>query len=149
MTRDGTVGRSDATERSLPLHWDIDPARVMRPRFADSIRASSPSGLHEQAGHMKRLLCGTLHFLLPGGGHPHMKRREFIKRLGRRGIVLIIGAFLVGRCILAFADLYAEGPNKSCFTAGFWHSQWPKWIGCAIAAHENLAAGLISWAVAL
>src|SRR5262249_33781693 len=52
MTRDGTVGRSDATERSLPFHWDIDPARVMRPRFADSIRASSPSGLREQAGHM-------------------------------------------------------------------------------------------------
>src|SRR5439155_18979051 len=52
MTRDGTVGRSDATERSLPLHWDIEPARVMRPRFADSIRASSPSGLREQAGHM-------------------------------------------------------------------------------------------------
>src|SRR5262249_37589370 len=52
MTRDGTVGRSDATERSLPLHWDMDPARVMRPRFADSIRASSPSGLREQAGHM-------------------------------------------------------------------------------------------------
>jgi hypothetical protein len=52
MTRDGTVGRSDATERSLPSHWDIDPARVMRPRFADSIRASSPSGLREQAGHM-------------------------------------------------------------------------------------------------
>jgi hypothetical protein len=40
MTRDGTVGRSDATERSLPLHWDIDPARMMRPRFADSIRSS-------------------------------------------------------------------------------------------------------------
>jgi hypothetical protein len=52
MTRDGTVGRSDATERSLPFHWDIDPARMMRPRFADSIRASSPSGLREQAGHM-------------------------------------------------------------------------------------------------
>jgi ABC-type uncharacterized transport system substrate-binding protein len=27
-------------------------------------------------------LCGTLHFLLPGGGHPHMKRREFITLLG-------------------------------------------------------------------
>src|SRR5262249_51699653 len=52
MTRDGTVGRSDATERSLPFHWDIDPARMMRPRFADSIRASSPLGLREQAGHM-------------------------------------------------------------------------------------------------
>src|SRR4030095_16770386 len=52
ITRDGTVGRSDATERSLPFHWDIDPARVMRPRFADPIRASSPSGLREQAGLM-------------------------------------------------------------------------------------------------
>jgi len=52
MTRNGTVGRSDATERSLPFHWDIDPARVMRPRFADSIRASSHSGLREQAGDM-------------------------------------------------------------------------------------------------
>ena len=52
MTRDGTVGQSDATERSLPVHRDIDPARMMRPRFADSIRASSPSGLREQAGHM-------------------------------------------------------------------------------------------------
>jgi len=41
MTRDGTVGRSDATEKSLPVHRDIDPARVMRPRFADSIRANS------------------------------------------------------------------------------------------------------------
>src|SRR5262249_783803 len=29
MTRDGTVGRSDATERNLPVHRDIDPARVM------------------------------------------------------------------------------------------------------------------------
>jgi hypothetical protein len=39
----------DATERSLPPHWDIDPVRVMRPRFADSI---SPSGLRGQAEHM-------------------------------------------------------------------------------------------------
>ena len=52
MTRDGTVGSSDATERSLPVHRDIDPARMMRPRLADPIRAGSPSGLHEQAGHM-------------------------------------------------------------------------------------------------
>ena len=52
MTRDGTVGRSDATERSLALRWDVDPVRMMRPRFADSIRASSRCGLHQQAGHM-------------------------------------------------------------------------------------------------
>jgi len=29
-----------------------------------------------------KLLCGTLHFLLPGGGHPNMNRREFITPLG-------------------------------------------------------------------
>ena len=52
MTRDGTVGRSDATEPNLAFHRDIDPVRMMRTRFADPIRASSPSGLHQQAGHM-------------------------------------------------------------------------------------------------
>ena len=52
MTRDGTVGRSDATERSLALRWDVDPVRMMRPRLADFIRASSRFGLHQQAGHM-------------------------------------------------------------------------------------------------
>ena len=52
MTRDGTVGRSDATEPNLAVHRDIDPVRMMRTRFADPIRASSPSGLREKAGHM-------------------------------------------------------------------------------------------------
>jgi len=52
MTRDGTVGRSDATETNLALQRGIDPVRVMRPRFADSIRASSRFGLHPKAGHM-------------------------------------------------------------------------------------------------
>ena len=51
-TRDGTVGRSDATEPNLAVHRDIDPVRMMRTRFADPIRASSPPGLHQQAGHM-------------------------------------------------------------------------------------------------
>src|SRR5262249_34245425 len=52
MTRDGTVGRSDATEPNLAFHRDIDPVRMMRTRFAHPIRASSPPGLHQQAGHM-------------------------------------------------------------------------------------------------
>src|SRR5262245_25281114 len=86
MTRDGTVGRSDATEPNLALHRDIDPVRVMRTRFADPIRASSPPGLHQQAGHMtasdlcaaRQLISCQAGYLLPGGGHPHMKRREFM-----------------------------------------------------------------------
>jgi hypothetical protein len=84
MTRDGTVGRSDGTERSLPVHWDMDPARVMRLRFADSIRASSPSGLREQAGQMTAgdFCAARCIFSLPGGGHPHMNRRDFITLLG-------------------------------------------------------------------
>src|SRR5438132_8878693 len=41
------------------------------------------SSLADASTHdYKRHLCGTLHFLLPGGGHPHMKRREFITLLG-------------------------------------------------------------------
>jgi hypothetical protein len=83
MTRDGTVGRSDGTEGNLPLHWDIDPARMMRPRFADSIRASSPSGLREQPGHMTASdFCAARYIFSCQGGHPHMKRRKFITLLG-------------------------------------------------------------------
>ena len=48
----GTVGRSDGTERSLPLHWET------RSRLSDeaSVRGlhqgQQSSGLREQAGHM-------------------------------------------------------------------------------------------------
>src|SRR5262245_45951401 len=81
MTRDGTVGRSDATERNLRLHWDIDPVRVMRPRFADSIRASSPSGLREQAGHMTASdLCAARYIFSCQAGAIHT--------LGRQGTVI-------------------------------------------------------------
>ena len=72
MTRDGTVGRSDATERSLALHRDIDPVRMMRPRFAHSIRASSPSRLRQQAGHMTASdLCATRQIISCQAGAIH------------------------------------------------------------------------------
>ena len=72
MKRDGTVGRSDAIERNLPVHRDIDPARVMRPRFAEPIRASSPPGLHQQAGHMTASdNCSTRNKISCGAGAIH------------------------------------------------------------------------------
>ena len=84
MTRDGTVGRSDATERSLAPRWDVDPVRVMRPRFAE-LHQGQQSGWAASKGRThdcKRPLCCTRNYLLPGGGHPHMRRREFITLLG-------------------------------------------------------------------
>src|SRR5262249_21906896 len=83
MTRDGTVGRSDGTGPNLALHRDIDPARVMRTRFADPIRASSPPGLHQQAGHMTASdLCAARQMISCQAGAIHMKRRNFIALLG-------------------------------------------------------------------
>src|SRR5262245_41610166 len=77
MTRDGTVGRSDATEPNLAFHRDIDPVRMMRTRFADPIRASSPPGLHQQAGHMTASdLCAA---------------RQMISCQDRRNFITLIG----------------------------------------------------------
>jgi hypothetical protein len=78
MTRDGTVGRSDATESCLPSHWG-DEASVRGPHQGQqSIRAASTGRTHD----CKRPLCCTSKDLLPGGGHSHMRRRQFITLLG-------------------------------------------------------------------
>jgi hypothetical protein len=52
-------------------------------------------------------------------------------------VALIVG--VIG--LLGFAHANAVGGTR-CFI-GFAHAQWPKWIGCAMAAHENLSGGLI------
>src|SRR3954452_5178599 len=58
MTRDGTVGRPDATERSLALQWDFDPVRMMRPRFAglhqgqQSVRTASTHPMRARGGEI-------------------------------------------------------------------------------------------------
>src|SRR5436309_6611903 len=55
----------------------------MRKRFARRFSVRRCDLWRSSRTHdCKRLLCGTLHFLLPGGGHPHMRRREFITLLG-------------------------------------------------------------------
>ena len=66
---------------------------------------------------------------------------------------IVLFAALLGLAVLALAFAHAwdsvlpaSAPRAKCFET-FWSAQWPKWIGCAMAAHESLAAGLIGlWA---
>src|SRR6516225_2218038 len=84
MTRDGTVG-SIRRNRAKP---GVSSGHRSRLNDEDSVRAphqgqqstrTAPTG---RTHDCKRPLRGTLHFLLQGGGHPHMKRRDFIALLG-------------------------------------------------------------------
>jgi hypothetical protein len=54
------------------------------------------------------LLCGTLHFLLPGGGHPHMKRRAFIVLLGTAAAWPLT---VRGQASVRFHDRTAQQPS--------------------------------------
>ena len=51
--------------------------------------------------------------------------------------------------LLAFAHAFANLEGKPRCFPDFIHAQWPKWIGCAMAAHEDLSGGLIASAGAL
>src|SRR5262249_61479215 len=84
MTRDGTVGRfrrNRAKPGASSGHRSRlnDEDSVRGPHQGQQSTRTAPTG---RTHDCKRPLCGTLHFLLPGGGHPHMKRREFITLLG-------------------------------------------------------------------
>jgi hypothetical protein len=78
----------------------------------------------------------------------------WVARYHRRIVLLfvvLLGLAVLALAALAFAHAWdAALPNAAtrakCFET-FWTAQWPKWIGCAMAAHESLAAGLIGlWA---
>jgi hypothetical protein len=67
---------------------------------------------------------------------------------------LLLGIFIAACLVmlfvalLGFADTWSVQPGTRCFET-FATSQFPKWIGCAMAAHEGLAGGLIGAAGAL
>jgi hypothetical protein len=50
-SRAAFVGRSDATERSLPLHWETR-SRLNEASVRGLHQGQQSSGLREQAGHM-------------------------------------------------------------------------------------------------
>ena len=59
-----------------------------------------------------------------------------------------VGLTVLTVVILAFVDATAMEDVKRC-APSIWQSQWPKYIGCAAAAHEGLAGGLVGAAGAL
>jgi hypothetical protein len=63
------------------------------------------------------------------------------------GLIIAASLAVIVVGLLGFAHAYSNTPNR-CFD-GFLSAQWPKWMGCAMAAHENLAGGLIGLGGAL
>jgi hypothetical protein len=57
-----------------------------------------------------------------------------------RGAVIVLGLLLFAFLVLAFAQ---AGSGASC------HWKFPKWFGCVLSTHENLAGGLIGASGAL
>jgi hypothetical protein len=57
------------------------------------------------------------------------------------------GLTIVVTGLLAFADTYAHN-SAHCFDT-IRSAQFPKWLGCAMAAHESLAGGMIGFAGAI
>jgi hypothetical protein len=68
----------------------------------------------------------------------------------RRWITALVVAIFIALCVaglLAFAHTFApakmaNGESTKCFDT-ILTSQSPKWLGCTMAAHENLAGGLL------
>jgi hypothetical protein len=64
---------------------------------------------------------------------------------------LVVGLGLIALCvgILGFDDATAIAEHGKQCAPSIWQSQWPRYIGCAAAAHEGLAGGLVGAAGAL
>jgi hypothetical protein len=63
--------------------------------------------------------------------------------------VLGIGLIAAVIIILAFVDATAMIEDSTRCAPTIWQSQWPRYLGCTLAAHEGLAGGLIGVAGAI
>jgi hypothetical protein len=75
--------------------------------------------------------------------------RPAIKRRTVRAILigLLLIAVVIG--MLTFVDLNGPIEEARWCAPSIWQSRWPKYLGCAMGVHEDLAAGLIGGAGAL
>jgi hypothetical protein len=76
-----------------------------------------------------------------------MSMRPATRRRLCRALVVGLGLTALTIGILTFVDATALDAKRCA--PSIWQSQWPKYIGCAAAAHEGLAGGLVGVAGAL
>jgi hypothetical protein len=78
-----------------------------------------------------------------------MNWRQALSHRLVEGICIAAALIVVITASLAFAHTWAQiADGTRCFPT-IWTSQFPKWLGCTMAAHENLAGGLIGGGGAL
>jgi hypothetical protein len=70
-------------------------------------------------------------------------------KIPRWTVGLIIAFALMAGVIALLGFVHANSIIQTRCFPSFTSAQWPKWIGCAMAAHENLAGGLIGLAGAI
>lgn len=58
-------------------------------------------------------------------------------------ITIVLGTILITHGALALAEIGASIKCDPTFTSVKWPIGWARWLGCSIALHESLAAGLI------
>jgi hypothetical protein len=75
-----------------------------------------------------------------------MNRRESATLIQGVALAIVLASAVVG--LLAFAEANSPAGDDHCFRL-IAKSQFPKWVGCAMATREGLAAGLIGAAGAL
>jgi hypothetical protein len=58
-------------------------------------------------------------------------------------IIIGLGLILLASGILVFAESTAISDEAKRCAPSIWQSQWPRYLGCAMTAHDGLAGGLI------